>query len=152
MGTAGWNHKQVKDLQATYGISNSLLAKILGIRPSTITYWGGKSGEEKVPKKYWPALSRYEDQCKQTLASISATQKVDSTTIGALAATALGIVVSLNPLTALLLSAAAPVFGSLIKVSDDPDSMDRECPFCAEIIKKKAVLCKHCKSEVKSIQ
>ncbi len=29
-----------------------------------------------------------------------------------------------------------------------PDSDHRECPFCAEIIKKKAILCRYCKSEL----
>lgn len=29
---------------------------------------------------------------------------------------------------------------------------EKECPFCAEVIKAKAVVCKHCKSELSNIQ
>jgi hypothetical protein len=50
-------------------------------------------------------------------------------------------------------------FGSKILQKSVEDSLDkihdrfftRECPFCAEIIKKRAKICKHCGKEVAGI-
>ena len=37
---------------------------------------------------------------------------------------------------------------SAAKVAPENDCDDTMCPFCAEVIKKKAILCKHCHSNL----
>jgi len=43
--------------------------------------------------------------------------------------------------------------GSMMRkqVKDDDDEADRQCPYCAEMIRDEAVICKHCGSEVATV-
>lgn len=141
-----WTYQNIKDLQALYKISDSALARVLDIDRSTVSRWKERDTNSEAPINYWEMLDRFEDSCIKAQAddSIRDFKKTGKSLGNAVGAAILGMNLfgPIGALTGATIGAA---------LNSNLSSDERECPYCAEVIKKKAKLCKHCHSSVTPI-
>jgi DNA-binding XRE family transcriptional regulator len=153
MASSEWTFKRLRDFQTEFGITNVLIASLLGISRSTVSHWKAKKDDEKLPLAYWVPLEDFERKCRHIQEETKAS--LDPSSIGGgLAGAILGGLAGLGaggPLgSALGVYIGTKIGPTLVKEyrlsTDNPD--ERQCPYCAETIKKKAIFCKICRRDI----
>jgi hypothetical protein len=136
-----WNRLKLEIFLNSYKIKQVDLAEVLEIDPSTVNVWLKKGEIDTVPQKYWKKLNIFENKCAELSKTPNVEYSLSENKQKRLAA--MGAASALGLATFGAAGAIASMMGSY--------SDQRECPYCAEIIKKKAILCKHCRSKVDPI-
>lgn len=155
-----WTVEALEDFQENYIVLNTLLIQFLGIDRTTLFRWQKtKKKSELIPKKHWAKLDLLFSECareadrwskgaasgERALIPIHAANSIaaNDSLRGIIGEIDLGRFVTETP------SSSDRQFSASGVAQLAPD--ERECPFCAEVIKRKAILCKHCRSSIEAM-